>query len=211
MDSSGYSAPDMLRRIGLTSAAMGTLARVFKNKRLSLSTKLRIYNSCVLPVLLYVSEALTLLREDGRRLQAFDMRCQRRILGIRWFDRVTNEAVVQQTGSETLLPAGDIRYLVTSGASRTTHPLTSLYILPSTCDADIRPVSNGPAPGDVHGKPGYITWRWIRGLQLMKCGIQHPIDGFGRLYDSAPVSEVDDDDDDLAELEHVREASLGER
>ena len=30
------------------------------------------------------------------------MRCQRRILGIRWFDRVTNEAVVQQTGSEDI-------------------------------------------------------------------------------------------------------------
>ena len=57
MDSSGHSAPDMLRRIGLTSVTMGRLARVFKNKRLSLSTKLRIYNSCVLPVLLYGSEA----------------------------------------------------------------------------------------------------------------------------------------------------------
>ena len=39
MDSSGRSAPDMLRRISLTSATMGRLARVFKNKRLSLSTK----------------------------------------------------------------------------------------------------------------------------------------------------------------------------
>ena len=86
MDSSGRSAPDMLRCIGLTSVAMGRLARVFKNKRLSPSTKLRIYNSCVLPVLLYGSESWMLLREDGRRLQAFHMRCQCRILGIRWFD-----------------------------------------------------------------------------------------------------------------------------
>ena len=75
IDSSGRSAPDMLRRIGLTSATMSRLVRVFKNKRLSLTSKLRIYNSCVLPVLLYGSEAWTLLREDGRRLQAFHMRC----------------------------------------------------------------------------------------------------------------------------------------
>ena len=33
MDSSGRSAPDMLRLIGLTSATMGRLARIFKNKR----------------------------------------------------------------------------------------------------------------------------------------------------------------------------------
>ena len=29
----------------------------------------------------------------------------------------------------------------------------------------------------------------------MNCGTQHPIDGFGRLYDPAPVSEEEDDDD----------------
>ena len=86
--------------------------------------------------------------------------------------------------------------MVTSGASRTTHPLIPPYILPSTFVADISPVSNGPVPGVVHGVPGYINWRWTRGLRLMNCGTQHPIDGFGRLYDPTPVSEDDDDDDD---------------
>ena len=126
------------------------------------------------------------------------MLCQHRILGIRWFDRVTNEAVMQQTGSEdirNIIAVGDIRYLVTSGASRTTHPLISPYILPSTCVADISPVSNRPVPGVVHGASGYINWRRIRGLRLMNCETQHLIDGFGRLYDPTPVSEDDDDDE----------------
>ena len=99
-----------------------------------------------------------------------------------------------QMTSELLSPVRDIRYLVTSGASRTTHPLISPFILPSTCVEDISPVSNGPVPGVVHGAPGYINWRWIRGLRLMNCGTQYPIDGFGRLYDPAPVSEDDDDE-----------------
>ena len=102
---------------------------------------------------------------------------------------------MQQTGSEdirNIIVVGDIRYLVTSGASRTTHPPISPYILLSTCVADISPVANGLVPGVVHGAPGYINWRWTRVLRLMNCGTQHPIDGFGRLYDPAPVSEDDD-------------------
>ena len=71
MDSSGRSAPDMLRRIGLTQRQWADSLRFSRKKRLSLSTKLRIYDSCVLSVLLYGLKAWTLLREDGRRLQAF--------------------------------------------------------------------------------------------------------------------------------------------
>jgi len=48
-------------------------------------------------VLLYGAEAWTILKEDERRLQAFHMRCQRRILGIRWYDFVTNAAVSTRT------------------------------------------------------------------------------------------------------------------
>jgi len=36
------------------------------------------------------AETWTLLKEDSRRLQAFHMTCQRRILGIRWNDFITN-------------------------------------------------------------------------------------------------------------------------
>ena len=45
---------------------------------------------CVLPVLLYGSETLTLLAEDSQRIQAFHMTCQRCILGIQWHDFATN-------------------------------------------------------------------------------------------------------------------------
>ena len=69
---------------------------------------------------------------------------------------VTNEAAVQQTGSEDIRNIiGDIRYLVTSGATRTTHPLISPYI--STCVADISPVSNDPSQGVINGKLGYFN------------------------------------------------------
>jgi len=69
---------------------------------LSLQTKIRLYNALVISVLLYGSETWTLLEADERRLEAFHMNCQRRILGIRWFHFVTNASVTSQTGEEGL-------------------------------------------------------------------------------------------------------------
>ena len=77
----GYLSPNIRRRIGLAASTLVRLGRVWSNRRLRLSSKLRVYNTCVLPVLLYGSETWTLLNEDGRKLQAFHMRCQRQLLG----------------------------------------------------------------------------------------------------------------------------------
>jgi len=50
-------------------------------KRLSLSTKLRIYQRLVLSVLLYASETWTVLAANTGSLESFHMKCQRHILG----------------------------------------------------------------------------------------------------------------------------------
>jgi len=42
------------------------------------------------------------LKADGRRLEAFHINCQRRILGIRGFHFATNASVTSQTGEEGL-------------------------------------------------------------------------------------------------------------
>ena len=51
---------------------------------------------------LYGSETWTLLKAEERRIEAFHMNCQRRILGIRWFHFVTNASVTSQTGEKGL-------------------------------------------------------------------------------------------------------------
>jgi len=77
-------------------------ANIWKRTGLSLRTKIRLYNTLVISVLLYGSETWTLLKADERRLEAFHMNCQRRILGIRWFHFVMNASVTSQTGEEGL-------------------------------------------------------------------------------------------------------------
>jgi len=77
--SDGYCRPDIRRRIAL-AASGSSLRNIWKNQRLSLTTKTRIYQTLVVSVLLYASETWTLLAADVKTLEAFHMKCQRQIL-----------------------------------------------------------------------------------------------------------------------------------
>ena len=98
VDTDGYSTPEMHRRLGIANSVMGQLNGIWRQQKLSLHTKLRIYSSLVLSVLLYGSETWTLRKIDSERLQAFHMTSQRRILGVKWQDHVTNDTIKARTG-----------------------------------------------------------------------------------------------------------------
>jgi len=100
--SDGQCRPDMRRRIGLASSVMSSLDNIWKDKRLSLSTKLRVYLALVQSVLLNASETWTLTVADSKSLDAFHMKCQRRILGISWHQFVRNEEVAALTSLSSL-------------------------------------------------------------------------------------------------------------
>ena len=73
----------------------------------------------------YGSETWTFLKADERRLEAFPMNCQRRL--IRWFHFVTNTSVTSQTGEEGLAIRICRRRLSVSLTSRSLIP--SLHTL----------------------------------------------------------------------------------
>ncbi|RJG15198.1 hypothetical protein D4A39_16670, partial [Alcanivorax profundi] len=90
-------------RIGKAASAMARLAkRVWDNPMLTLNTKMKVYQACVLSTLLYGSEAWTLYTHQERRLNAFHMRNLRRLLGITWQDRVSNADVLAQAGLSSM-------------------------------------------------------------------------------------------------------------
>ena len=51
----------------------------------------------IVPMLLYASETWTSTKADLSHLQAFHMRCQRRILGVRWFHKIKNADISRRT------------------------------------------------------------------------------------------------------------------
>ena len=72
INSEGYSYPEVHRRLcSIAGSIMAQLDNVWRQQRLRLSTKLRIYTSLVQSVVLYGSETWTLRKVDSDRIQSF--------------------------------------------------------------------------------------------------------------------------------------------
>ena len=83
------------KRIGKASTVLARLtSRVWENRKLTINTKMSVFQACVLSTLLYSSESWTLYASQEKKLNVFFMRCLRRILGISWKDRITNNEVL---------------------------------------------------------------------------------------------------------------------
>ena len=86
-------------RIAKAAGVMAKLnKRVWSNSLLSERTKVLVYQACVLSTLLYGSESWTVYARQERRLNSFHLRSLRRLLHIRWQDRVPNTDVLQRAG-----------------------------------------------------------------------------------------------------------------
>ena len=89
------TSTECVRRIALPAAGVVNvdLDDVMGTKRsLSLHTKFRLYSACVMTVLLGC-ETWTLNKRMWAKVQAFHMRCQRRILSVKWNDFIPNVTV----------------------------------------------------------------------------------------------------------------------
>ncbi|KAL6481095.1 hypothetical protein MHYP_G00091750 [Metynnis hypsauchen] len=83
-------------RIGRAASAFQNLRNTWKAK-IRLSTKLRIYNAVVLTTLLYGAETWAMTKQLEQRIDAFDTRCLRSILNVRWWHHIRNTEVRERT------------------------------------------------------------------------------------------------------------------
>jgi hypothetical protein len=63
---------------------------VFRPQRTLKKTRVKLYNTLVLPVLLYGRETWTIKAKDARRITAAEMKYMRRTAGYIWTDFKTN-------------------------------------------------------------------------------------------------------------------------
>ena len=101
-------------RIGAAAAAFGKFdKKVFSSHDLKISTKVSVYMAVVLPCILYSAETWTLYRRHIKQLDRFHLKCLRKILNIRWFDRVRNTEVLRKAnvgGIEAYLMRRQLRW-----------------------------------------------------------------------------------------------------
>ena len=83
-------------------SAFARLKPVWKSNAYSRATKLRIYKSNVLPVLLYGAECWRMTAKDLSRLSTFHTTCLRRIMRFSWPNRISNSYLLEATKQEPM-------------------------------------------------------------------------------------------------------------
>ena len=100
ISSDGRCGHDIRKRIGLATGASSSLNIIWASKDINKDTKVRVYKSLVLSILLYNSETWTLKEADKSRLRVFEMTVLRRICGVTLRDRWRNEDIRSSLGME---------------------------------------------------------------------------------------------------------------
>ncbi|MBN3281200.1 RTJK polymerase, partial [Polyodon spathula] len=100
-------------RIGQATAAFVSLKWfLWKRANISIKTKIRLFRTLILPILLYGSETWTLLKQDLNKLKVFQMRCLRQILIISLRDHIRNETIrIRCDHQPTVMEAVQLRRL----------------------------------------------------------------------------------------------------
>ena len=83
----------LLRRKGMTS-----LDSILKSRETILSTKVCLIKATVFPVVMYGCESWTIKKAEGRRINAFELCCWRRLLRIPWTARRSNQSIMKEIG-----------------------------------------------------------------------------------------------------------------
>ena len=64
--------------------ALHNLDSIFKSRGVTLPTKVRLVKAMVFPVVMYGYESWTVKKTERRRIDAFELWCWRRLLGVPW-------------------------------------------------------------------------------------------------------------------------------
>ena len=100
--------------IGKASAAIGRLrGNIWDRRGIRLDTKLKVYRAVVLPTLLYACGTWTVYQQHAKRLKHFHTSYLRKLLKIKWQDRIPDTEVLKRAGMQsahTLLKLAQFRW-----------------------------------------------------------------------------------------------------
>ena len=82
---------------------MTNLDSILKNRDFTLSTNVCIVKVMVFPVVMYGYESWTLKKTECWRIDAFELRCWRRLLRVPWTARRSNQSILKEINSECSL------------------------------------------------------------------------------------------------------------
>ena len=91
----GEFSHEIKRRLLLGRKVMTNLDSIFKSRDITLPTKVRLDKAMVFPMVMYGCESWTVKKAEHWRIDAFELWCWRRLLGVPWTARRSNQSILK--------------------------------------------------------------------------------------------------------------------
>ena len=75
---------------------MINLDSILKRRDITLPTKVHLVKAMVFPVVMYGCESWTVKKAEGRKIDAFELWCWRRLLRVPWIARRSNQSILKE-------------------------------------------------------------------------------------------------------------------
>ena len=96
----GDCSHEMKRRLLLGRKVMTNLDRILKSRDITLPTKVHLVKAMLFPVVMYGCESWTIKKAERQRIDAFELRCWKRLLRDPWTARRSNQSILKETSTE---------------------------------------------------------------------------------------------------------------
>ena len=96
----GDCSHEIKRRLLLGRKVMTNLDSIFKSRDITLPTKVLLVKAMVFPGVMYGCERWTIKKAERRRIDAFELRCWRRLLRVPWTARRSSQSILKEISPE---------------------------------------------------------------------------------------------------------------
>ena len=96
----GDYSHEIKRRLLLGRKVMTNLDSILKRRDITLSTKVHLVKAVVSPAVTYGCESWTIKKAECWRIDAFELRCWRRLLRVPWTARKSNQSILKEIRPE---------------------------------------------------------------------------------------------------------------
>ena len=96
----GACSYEIKRSLLLGRKAMTNLDSILKSRDITLPTKAHPVKAMVFPVVMYECESWTIKKAEHQSIDAFELWCWRRLLGVPWTARRSNQSILKEISPE---------------------------------------------------------------------------------------------------------------
>ena len=96
----GNCSHEIKRWLLLGRKAMTNLDSILKSRDMTLPTKVHLVKALVFPVVMYGCESWTIKKAECWRIDTFELWCWRRLFGVRWSARRSNQSILKEISPE---------------------------------------------------------------------------------------------------------------